>query len=390
MVGGGIHGVGVAQAAAADGHRVMLLEKSSLAAGTSSSSSKLIHGGLRYLENGHIGLVYESLRERRLLVENAPELVRMQRFYLPVYSATRRKDWQLITGLSLYAILSGFRNGSAFARLSPAAADKLDGIKTKDLKAIYRYSDASTDDLELTRAVAASAASMGARVRVPAEFLGGTLTDHGCVVRYRHGEREREIECRVLINAAGPWADRVLGRVDPAQRPVPLSLVRGSHLVIPSYRLRHRYYLENPRDGRGIFVLPWYDGTMVGTTEARFKGDPDTVSASRAEIRYLWSVLVRHFPQFADIDRSAMTSFAGLRVLPSGTGHAFHLSRETRLITDRKHRPRVLSIYGGKLTAYRATAGKVVHRIAGSLPGARAVADTRRVRLDPVPADWPS
>ena len=113
VVGGGIHGVGVAQAAAADGHRVMLLEKSSLAAGTSSSSSKLIHGGLRYLENGHIGLVYESLRERRLLVENAPELVRMQRFYLPVYSATRRKDWQLITGLSLYAILSGFRNGSA-------------------------------------------------------------------------------------------------------------------------------------------------------------------------------------------------------------------------------------------------------------------------------------
>jgi glycerol-3-phosphate dehydrogenase len=160
--------------------------------------------------------------------------------------------------------------------------------------------------------------------------------------------------------------------------------------VIPSYRIHHRYYLENPRDGRGIFVLPWYDGTMVGTTEARFKGNPDSVSASPAEIRYLWSVLVRHFPQFADIDRSALTAFAGLRVLPSGTGHAFHLSRETRLITDRRHRPRVLSIYGGKLTAYRATAEKVVHRIAGSLPGARAIADTRRVRLDPVPADWPS
>ena len=160
VVGGGIHGVGIAQAAAAEGHRVLLLEKETLAAGTSSRSSKLIHGGLRYLESGHLGLVRESLRERRLLLANAPELVRMQHFFLPVYKATRRKDWQLITGLFLYAVLSGFGRGSAFRRLGPAAADRLDGLKTKDLKAIYRYSDASTDDLELTRAVAASAVSM--------------------------------------------------------------------------------------------------------------------------------------------------------------------------------------------------------------------------------------
>jgi glycerol-3-phosphate dehydrogenase len=389
VVGGGIHGVGIAQAAAAEGHRVILLEKTALAAGTSSRSSKLIHGGLRYLESGHIGLVYESLRERRLLINNAPELVRMQNFYLPVYKTTRRKDWQLITGLSMYAVLSGFARGSAFKRLGPAAADQLDGIKTKDLKALYRYSDASTDDLELTRAVAASAVSMGARLRVPARFLGAQLEKNGCAVRFEHQGQEREVFCRILINAAGPWADRVLQRIAPDQKKVPLSLVRGSHLVLPSHPVNHRYYLENPRDGRGIFVLPWYGGTMVGTTEARFKGDPDDVAPSSAEIRYLWSVLVRHFPHYADVDRSSLTAFAGLRVLPGGDGHAFHLSRETRLIADRKFHPRVMTIYGGKLTAYRATAEKVIRSIAGSLATRRVVADTRRLRLDPVPADWP-
>jgi glycerol-3-phosphate dehydrogenase len=389
VVGGGIHGVGIAQAAAAEGHRVLLLEKETLAAGTSSRSSKLIHGGLRYLESGHLGLVRESLRERRLLLANAPELVQMQHFFLPVYKATRRKDWQLITGLSLYAVLSGFGRGSAFRRLGPAAADRLDGLKTKDLKAIYRYSDASTDDLELTRAVAASAVSMGARLRLHAKFVGAQLEKNGCAVRYQQAGREREVFCRILVNAAGPWADRVLALISPGQKRVPMALVQGSHLVIPSCPVENRYYIENPRDGRGIFVLPWYGGTMVGTTEARFKGDPDTVAPTSAEIRYLWSALIRHFPHYADIDRSSLTAFAGLRVLPGGRGHAFHLSRETRLIADRRFHPRILTIYGGKLTAYRATAEKVVKSIAGSLATRRTVADTRRVRLDPAPADWP-
>jgi glycerol-3-phosphate dehydrogenase len=389
IVGGGIHGAGIAQAAAAEGHRVLLLEKTALAAGTSSRSSKLIHGGLRYLESGHLGLVRESLRERRLLVANAPELVRMQHFFLPVYKATRRKEWQLITGLSLYAVLSGFGRGSAFKRLGPAATEHLDGLKTKDLKAIYRYSDASTDDLELTRSVAASAVSMGARLRLPAQFLGAEIEKNGCAVRYRYAGREREVFCRFLVNAAGPWADRVLALITPKQKSVPMALVQGSHLLIPSCSIGNRYYIENPRDGRGIFVLPWYAGTMVGTTEARFKGNPDEVAPSKAEIRYLWSALVRHFPHYADIDRSSLTAFAGLRVLPGGKGHAFHLSRETRLIADRKYHPRLLTIYGGKLTAYRATAEKVIRRIAGSLATRRTVADTRRLRLDPTPADWP-
>ena len=389
IVGGGIHGVGIAQAAAAEGHRVLLLEKKTLAAGTSSRSSKLIHGGLRYLESGHLGLVHESLRERRLLVANAPELVQMKHFFLPVYKTTRRKDWQLITGLSLYAVLSGFARGSAFKRLGPAATDCLDGLKTKDLKAVYRYSDACTDDRELTRAVALSAVSMGARLRLSARFLGAEFEKNGCAVRYEHAGREREVFCRILINAAGPWAGQVLALMSPKQIPVPMALVQGSHLVIPSCPIKNRYYIENPRDGRGIFVLPWYGGTMVGTTEARFKGNPDAVAPSSAEIRYLWSALVRHFPHYADVDRSALTAFAGLRVLPGGEGHAFHLSRETRLIADRKFHPRLLTIYGGKLTAYRATAEKVIRSVGGSLATRHTVADTRRLRLDPAPADWP-
>lgn len=389
VIGGGIHGAGVAQAAAADGHRVLMLEKNALGSGTSSRSSKLIHGGLRYLERGHVRLVWESLRERQLLFSIAPDLVRLAHFYLPVYRHTRRKDWQLITGLSLYAVLAGFTRGTGFRRYGPEMAGSLDDLCTDGLRAVYRYSDGRTDDRELTRAITASAVSLGARLRVPAEFLGADLRQKGCVVRYRQDDREDEVWCRTLVNAAGPWIDRVLTRITPAPRRVPMALVQGAHVIVPDHAIQHCYYVENPRDGRAIFVLPYKGGTMVGTTETRFAGDPDTVSPRPSEVRYLWSVLLRHFPQFGRVDRSSLKSWAGLRVLPAGPGHAFHLSRETRLITDRRSHPRLLTIYGGKLTGYRATARKVMSRLGASLPAPRPRADTRKLILEPVPEDWP-
>ena len=388
VIGGGIHGAGVAQAAAAAGHRVLLIEKSGLGAGTSSRSSKLIHGGLRYLETGQVRLVYECLRERRILLRVAPELVRLEDFYLPLYRHTRRRDWQLLTGLSLYALLAGFSRGAGFRRLRPDALDDLDGLDREDLQAVYRYQDARTDDRALTRAVAASAASLGAHLALPAELLGGELRSDGCVIRYRRGEREVEANCRVLVNAAGPWANRVLDRITPRPPGARLELMQGTHIVVPGRAVRRCYYLENPRDGRGIFVLPWRGGTMVGTTETAFDGDPDTVTPRPSERRYLRSALLQHFPDFASALPASLPAFAGLRVLPAGDGHAFHRPRETRLITDRKARPRVLTIYGGKLTAYRATAAQVMNRLAAGLPAARPRGDTRRLPLTPVPEDW--
>jgi glycerol-3-phosphate dehydrogenase len=387
VVGGGIHGAGVAQAAAAAGHRVLLLEKAALGAGTSSRSSKLIHGGLRYLETGQIRLVHECLRERRILLEVAPDLVRLEHFYLPLYRETRRRDWQLLTGLSLYALLAGFRRGTGFKRLSPARAGDLDGLNCEGLQAVYRYVDARTDDAALTRAVTASAVSLGARVAVPAELVGASLEPDGCTVRIRRGDEEREARCRVLVNAAGPWANAVLDRIEPRPRGTETSLVQGAHLVIPGRGIGHCYYVENPRDGRGIFVLPWRGGTLVGTTETPFAGDPDTVEPRASEQRYLRSALLHHFPQFESALGQGVEAFAGLRVLPAGDGHAFHRPRETRLITDRDQRPRVLTIYGGKLTAYRATAARVVARLATALPATRPRGDTRRLPLTPADAD---
>lgn len=383
VVGGGIHGVGVAQAAAAAGHSVLLLEKRALANGTSSRSSKLIHGGLRYLESGQLRLVHESLAERRILLEIAPELVRLVPFYLPVYRETRRRAWQLRIGLVLYALLGSFGPGTAWRTLPQSEWSGLDGLQTRGLRTVLQYSDAQTDDAALTRAVMRSAVTLGAELAAPAEFLAAELNADGAIVRYAHAAAEVECATSVLVNAGGPWAAEVADRITPAIGVPALELVQGTHIVVPGSPERGIYYVESPRDGRAIFVMPWGGRTLVGTTETRFHGDPDQVHPLASERHYLLSVLRHYFPRYAPLELRVPEAFAGLRVLPAGRGHAFHRSRETLLMPDRRQRPRVLSIYGGKLTGWRATAERAMRRIAGSLPARRPRADTRVTRLVP-------
>jgi glycerol-3-phosphate dehydrogenase len=382
VVGGGIHGVGVAQAVAAAGHSALLLEKRALAAGTSSKSSKLIHGGLRYLESGQFRLVHESLRERRILLNIAPDLVRLVPFHLPVYRQTRRRPWQLRLGLSLYALLGGFDRSTRFASVARSDWSSLDGLVTRDLVSVLRYLDAQTDDAVLTRAVMRSAQSLGAELAVPAELYAAELNDAGAIVRYAHGGAQHEVEAKILVNAAGPWACEVAQRISPAVTIPRVELVQGSHIVVSGEPHQGIYYVESPRDGRAIFVMPWHGNTLVGTTETRFRGDPDHLQPLAAERHYLVSVLKHYFTQYAALDvRQLIDAFAGLRVLPAGAGHAFHRSRETLLVTDRPAQPRSLSIYGGKLTGWRATAEHVYARIASSLPARAARADTRTLKL---------
>lgn len=385
VVGGGIHGVGVAQAAAAAGHSLLLMEKRALAAGTSSKSSKLIHGGLRYLESGQIRLVRESLEERRILLCIAPDLVRLVPFHLPVYRSTRRRPWQLYIGLSLYALLGGLDRAMRFGSVPRRKWDELDGLVTRDLSAVLCYFDAQTDDAELTRAVMRSAQSLGAELAVPAELFAVELHADLVIVRFSHEGRQAECEAKVLVNAAGPWAIEVAHRITPAIPVPPVELVQGSHIVVAGEPRRGIYYVESPRDGRAVFVMPWQGNTLVGTTETRFRGDPDHVHPLTAERHYLVSVLKHYFKPYAALDaRGVIDAFAGLRVLPAGTGHAFHRSRETLLVTDRPLRPRSLGIYGGKLTGWRATAEQVMQRIAPSLSKQRTRADTRTLKL-PLP-----
>jgi glycerol-3-phosphate dehydrogenase len=387
VVGGGIHGVGVAQAAAARGHSVLLLEKTGLASGTSSRSSKLIHGGLRYLESAQWRLVRESLRERRILLEIAPELVRLVQFHLPIYRSTRRRPWQLRLGLVMYAALGGFARTTRFATVPRREWDRLDGLETEGLGTVLRYFDGQTDDSLLTRSVMASAEKLGAELALPAAFVDAELTADGAVVRFTNQGRPENARARVLINAAGPWANMVATRITPTPLLPAVELMQGTHLIVPGQLSQGVYYVESPRDGRAVFVMPWYGETLIGTTETSFRGNPDQVAPLAAERHYLLSILRRYFPYYRRSAAAAQhRAFAGLRVLPVGKGHAFHRSRETLFIADRSSRPRTLSIYGGKLTGWRATAEQVMQRIAGSLPERRARADTARLRIDPCPA----
>ncbi|MFI4914527.1 MAG: glycerol-3-phosphate dehydrogenase/oxidase, partial [Steroidobacterales bacterium] len=384
IVGAGIHGAGAAQAAAAAGHRVLLVEQTAVAAGSSSRSSKLIHGGLRYLETGQFHLVRESLQERSILLRIAPELVRLQRFLLPIYRQTRRRPWQLRVGLTLYALLAGMSRAARFGSVPRREWDHLDGLDTANLQAVFWYHDAQTDDRLLTEAVVRSAQSLDAELALPARFIAAAVDLDGVQVRYEDAGGERECRARVLINAAGPWADDVARRITPAI-PVPrLERVQGAHILLPRALSQDIYYVESPRDGRAVFLMPWYGQLLVGTTETRFSGVPSQVAPTAAEIHYLLGVLKKYFPAYRGIgDADITASFAGLRVLPGGPGHAFHRSRETMLVPDRTDRPRVLSIYGGKLTTWRAVAARVLRMVRASLPPRRARARTDRLRLSP-------
>ncbi len=385
VVGGGIHGVAVAQAVAAAGHKAILVEKTTLAAGTSSRSSKLIHGGLRYLENGHLGLVMESLRERTLLLRNAPELVRLETFRIPIYAETRRPPWVIASGLSLYALLCGFRSGTRFGRVPVGDWRDLDGLRTDGLKTVFRYHDARTDDRALTRAVMRSAIELGAELACPCEFVGAEIGSDGVEAQLRKPSGEDNVFARVLVNAAGPWVNEVADRIrGDIQRP-PVALVQGTHIEVPGQLERGCYYIESPRDGRAIFVMSWKGHTLVGTTETRFDGPPDNVHPLASEEHYLVSVLKHYFPDHPVQTRhDVLSSWAGVRVLPKGTGHAFHRTRETRFVVDRRKSPRAAAVYGGKLTTHRATAEKLMSLIASALPERHPRADTRSLKLTPV------
>ena len=380
VIGGGIHGVGVAQAAACDGYSVLLLEQSGLASATSGSSSKLIHGGLRYLEGLHVSLVRESLHERALLLKLAPELVQLQAFHIPIYPETSRRPLTIRAGLSLYALLGGLHPANRFRALPPEEWQDLDGLATHRLQAVYRYYDARTDDAALTRAVMRSAAELGASLRCPAEFTAAEIAVDGCSVHYALNGVVTSCTARVLVNAAGPWLNAVAGRIRPPPSTIAVDLVQGTHLILEGRVEQGGYYLEAPADRRAVFLLPWKDRTLLGTTETVYTGDPAEVVPLASEEAYLLETLRHYFPQRP---HTVVGRFAGLRVLPASGSSVFARSRETRFETDDPRHPRVVSIYGGKLTGYRVTAQRVMRLLHRTLPSRTPVANTAHLELTP-------
>ena len=382
VIGGGIHGAGVAQAVAAAGYSVRVLEQySQLAKGTSSRSSKLIHGGLRYLESRQFGLVRECLKERKTLIRNAPRLVQLKPFYIPVYTSTLRRPWRLRLGLSMYAVLGGLAPETRFRTLNRKEWPLLDELKLEGLETVFQFYDAQTDDAALTDSVMRSALTFGADLALNARTRHIELEDHACTIGYQQNHAECTCRCSVVVNAAGPWVNQVIKCVSPQLSQIPLELVQGTHILLRGSLTAGIYYVESPRDRRAVFIMPWKENTLIGTTERRYEGEPSEITPSRAEINYLLDTVNYYFPLRNYSSNDIINTFAGARVLPSSYGETSQYKRETRLIADRVPHPRFISIAGGKLTAYRATAEQVLWKISASLPERKSSLNTRFIPL---------
>lgn len=384
IIGGGIHGAGVAFLASARGYDVLLVEKGELAGGTSSRSSKLIHGGLRYLETGQFSLVRESLAERAWHLEHASSLVRLRPFVIPVYRGQRRGPLTIRAGLTLYSLLAGLASESRFRSFSPKEWQNEAGLASDGLRRVFQYADAQTDDAALTRAVAARAEEWGADIRTQTKFVAGTRHEkHGWELTLRangvkdgatgDGEdraHEINVSARAVVNAAGPWVNVVAERIDPAPKTRPIELVQGAHIVVPGSLGESIYYLEAPSDGRAVFAMPWGTDTLVGTTETIHTGPPGSAATTPEEEQYLLAVFSHYFPGAANGGSPRVKrSFAGLRVLPVSKDSPFRRSRETGIDLHAAGGAPLLAIYGGKLTTWRATASRVLDRLieAGAL-----------------------
>jgi glycerol-3-phosphate dehydrogenase len=379
VIGAGIHGAGVAQAAAVNGWTVALVEQfDKPAQGTSSKSSKLIHGGLRYLETGQIKLVRECLRERALLLKLAPETVQLREFAIPLHKHLKRKALTIHIGLLLYWVLSGFSKQAWPKRISKKKALALfPKLKSEGLSGALIYRDAQTDDAELTQKVIRSAQSYGGEC-----FYSHTvqrISKLGDFFEVQFKNDQAPLHCRTLVNAAGPWVNQLAERISPTVPVREVDLVQGSHIILNIEAPNHCLYTE-AEDGRAVFILPWHGLTMVGTTERDFLGSPENCSPSDDEIEYLLACYDRYFPE-QGISKSHITQqFAGLRVLPEGEGPNKDKPRETVFVT-RSAAPAYLAIYGGKLTAYRDTAERVMAELS-TLCHRPASKNTRDIPLE--------
>ena len=384
VIGGGITGAGAALDAALRGLHVALIDKGDFASGTSSVSSKLVHGGLRYLEHGEFGLVYEALHERRRLLRNAPHLVRPLRFVLPFYDGARVPPWKQRLGLMLYDLLAGpgnIRRSRSYPL--PRMHHDFPDLQRHHLRGGAEFFDAQMDDARLCLEVVRTAALNGAVVANYVE--AAAFEKEGGLVRGvraldRLGGRELRIRARQTLNAAGPWGDavrRLAGDADgPALRPT-----KGVHVLAPGRGLTAAFLLLHPDDGRVFFVIPWMGKTLVGTTDADCDDPPDALSVAPADVDYLLRGH-NHYFRSPLSPNELLGSFVGLRPLVrSRPGEPSSLSREFAVSASPSG---LLTVSGGKYTTYRRMAEVVVDRVVRR-QGSRRRCRTRDFRLDGAP-----
>jgi len=369
-VGGGITGAGVARDAALRGLRVALVEKHDYASGTSSRSSRLVHGGVRYLEHGQIGLVFESSRERRTLQRIAPHLVRPLAFTWPVYRGARVPRWKLGAGLTLYDVLSLFRN-RRHERLDLADVHRREpALRTESLVGGALYWDAATDDVRLTLATVLSAQHAGAVTlnhSQVTELLRDGARVAGAVVQGTLDGASVNVRARVVVNATGPWSDTIERLADSNAGPA-VHGSKGVHVSVPRVRVGNvaAVTLTAPQDGRVMFVLPSGAHAIIGTTDTYDATSPDDVHASAGDVRYLLDAANHYFPEANLRESDVVATWAGIRPLaaPGATGAPSSASREHSIVESA---PGLVRVTGGKLTTYRAMAAQVVDTVERAL-----------------------
>ncbi|MGK2284489.1 glycerol-3-phosphate dehydrogenase [Pedomonas sp. V897] len=367
IVGGGINGAAVARDAVGRGLSVFLAEQGDYASATSSASSKLIHGGLRYLEQREFRLVRESLRERDVMLRIAPHLVEPIRFLVPVTRRQRRPGWVVRLGLWLYDRLASSAVMPPSGRLDPADFAAT-GLRTDALTAILHYSDCQVDDARLTLSTLLDARARGATIRNYCKVAAITPVAEGYrITCIDEDGRDFVVSARAVVNAAGPWADPVLRLLPGYETATPrIRLVRGSHIVVPMPEgaSQDAFTLLND-DRRVVFVLPWLGGRyrVIGTTDVDHPGAPDTPVCTPAERDYLLAAYNRFFAQSLEAG-DIIWSWSGVRALvDDGTSNPSAVSREYRLEAIRHGTGMFLSVLGGKLTSHRPLAEAVMRHL---------------------------
>jgi len=371
IVGAGINGAGIARDAALRGLKTLVIDKNDMCSGCSAISSRLIHGGLRYLEYGELSLVYESLHERRYLRRTAAHLVEPLRICIPIFDDARRGKLLIRLGMLAYDILSFTKKMPNHDMLSrPEILQAEPGLRSEGLRAAARYFDAQVtyaERLVLENLLDAQAA--GAAVRTYCEVTSIKLQQSGGCELVYHDNLSGEVEtvsADTVVNAAGPWVDRVLQAL-PRPSPTLIGGTKGSHIIVGRFTgsPHDAFYVEAAADGRPFFIIPWNGQYLIGTTDIRYDEDLDRIRASREEIDYLLAETNRVFPQ-ANLEIGDIHyAYAGVRPLPKKEkGPESAITRRHIIKVHKDLDSRVMSIIGGKLTTYRSLAEQVVDKLA--------------------------
>ena len=386
IVGGGITGAGCALDAVSRGLRTALVERADFASGTSSRSSKLVHGGVRYLEQKEFGLVREALAERQIALRNAPHLVRVLPFLIPILTRDGLIDRRIARFLGgvlwMYDLSGGLRIKKAHQRVTrDEALARVPTLRTDELASGYLYYDAQAYDARLTLAIALTAADLGAVVVNYAPAVGITKNASGRAagVRVTADGRDIEIRARVVVNAAGVWADDVRA-LDEGAHPTTMRPAKGVHITVPWSRVRNEIamFVPNPVDGRSVFVVPWGAITYVGTTDDDYEGDIDDPQCTAADVTYLLDVVNRALVDPLT-EADVIGTWAGLRpLLADDDEKTADLSRRHGI---RVSGAGVVTVTGGKLTTYRAMARDTIDQVDQVLDGKHRRCHTKHLPL---------